>query len=161
LDTIAKHRKKLLMQYISSKAAADTINSAKELAVSVLHNPNLLLKHKRKILSEVQWLISEVDGKYTTRYRSKCVVDLAKSSPESAEKVQHEHVINRKEITTRLLTNPENAASILDQIKACIVTKSEHHRLRGPASGWKRYADAGIAVYDMSTNPPTALDLPV
>jgi hypothetical protein len=158
MDTVIKHRKKLLRTYKSSKSSVDVINSAKELAVAVLHNPKLIPKHKRKILSEVQWLISEVDGKYSTRYRSKLVVDLAASPSDSAEKIQHEHVVARKEITAQLLADPDNAARILDQVVACVVAKSEHDRLAGSGSGWNRYKEAGIVVYDMSTTPPSHLD---
>jgi hypothetical protein len=159
LDTIGKHRNKLVAPYSSSKSSADVVNSAKELAVAVLYHQKLILKHRRKILSEVQWLISEVDGKYSTRYRTKRVIDLAKSSPDSIEKIQHEHVIARKEITARLLANPEIATSTLDQVVACVVTKSEHDKLKGPASGWSRYKEAGRVVFDMSTDPPVVMDL--
>jgi hypothetical protein len=88
MDTITKHRKKLIKPYEPSRNSAEVISSAKELAVAVLRHPTLIAKHKRKILPEVQWLISEVDGKYSTRYRSKRVVDLTTSSPESTEKIE-------------------------------------------------------------------------
>jgi hypothetical protein len=66
MDTISRYRKKLIEPYGPSGKSTDVINSAKELAVAVLRNPNLILKHKRKVLSEVQWLISGVNGKYST-----------------------------------------------------------------------------------------------
>lgn len=159
MDTIARHAKRLIQCYSLSASSIEVIDSAKELARIVLHNPSLLPKHKRKILSEVQWLISEVDGKYRTRFRSKQVVDLARTSPRSLERIQHEHVISRKEITARLLANPNDASMILDQVTACVVTKDEHNRLRGRGIGWPRYREARIEVYDISTDPPLILNI--
>lgn len=161
MDTIQKHAPRLVQRYVRSANAEEVINSAIELAKLVLESPNLIKRHKKKILSDVQWLISEVDGKYTTRYRSKEVVDLANNDPTSGIKIQHEHVFARKAITEGILHDQPNVANILRKLVACVVTKSEHDRLTGPAYGWQRYANANIQVYDMLSNPPKIIDWPV
>lgn len=159
MDTISKHAKKLTDRYRPSKNSVAVIASAKELARLVLASDVLLKEHKRKMLSEIQWLISEVDGKYATRYRSRRVVDLAHTDPTSSEKIHHDHVTTRKEVTDAILEQPEGTDELLSSILACVVTKAEHDALKGAGGGWSRYKAAGIEVLDMSTNPPKLLAL--
>lgn len=169
---VARHATNIVRQYAPSKNTRDVVASAKTLARLVLKSRSLLPNHKRKILSEVQWLISEADGKYTTRYRSKRVVDLANRYLESVGKgagkrrtanvqaearrelIQHEHVNTRKSITDKILKYPTQVVSILDQVIGCVVTKGEHARLRSAARGWGRYRNSGVRVYDMSFKTP-------
>lgn len=63
-------------------------------------------------------------------------------------KLRHEHVFERQELIQRLLAGEEVESVVADAV-ACIVTKAEHARLgKIQASGWSRYHEAGIRVYD-------------
>ena len=121
------------------------------------------MRHRKKMLKEVLWWISEADGKYATRFRSQAVVKLAENNPKSNEKVQHEHVFPRAKVADELLTrriellqNPSELETILDATVGCVVLASEHRKLNDKAEGWKRYAN--VPVWDMSTIPPTEVD---
>ena len=153
MDTIAKHKKKLLQPYKRRDGADEIIASATHLAQLVLPSEHLLRRHKKKILSEVLWLVSEVDGKYSTRYRSARVIQLARDEPTSDEKIQHEHVFPRKQVTEHLLNNPERLEAVLAETTGCVVTASEHKNLISSAEGWGRYRD--VKVLDMLSEPPT------
>ena len=154
MDIIAKHARKLIQPYVQSEKSDAIVASAKRLAKLVLAETDLLEKHRKLLLSRLQWLISEADGKYRTRFRSKQVVELAMHSPSSTIKINHEHVFARREITARLLLMPESSDVILDDVVGCIVTQKEHSKLSSKLSGWRRYSEAGILVLDMSTLPP-------
>ncbi|MFG6467663.1 hypothetical protein [Roseateles sp. BYS87W] len=162
METIAKHRKKLLEPYTQSSAAADIVASAKHLAHLVLASDRLLHRHKKKMLSEVLWLISEADGKYSTRYRSVEVVRLAQCEPTSTARIQHEHVFPRKRVTEsilrdreRLLADPALLDTILEQTVGCVVTVDEHKALCDHEDGWRRYSN--VPVLDMATSPPSII----
>jgi hypothetical protein len=82
----------------------------------------LLTAHRKKMLKEMLWLISEADGKYSTRFRSAEVVRLARDQPNSEARIQHEHVFPRAEVADRLLRErqallraPEELEKALDQ----------------------------------------------
>jgi hypothetical protein len=152
MDTIARHARKLVKDYLPSPRAIAIVKSAKLLAKMVLKNEEMLPAHRRKVLSSVQWMISKVDGKYSTRYRSEIVVEIARSEPTSKTKINHEHVFTRKYIIQQLLANPQSSDQLLDQVIACVVTKDEHDRLSTISTdlvGWGRYTQAGITVIDM------------
>ena len=160
MDTIAQHNKRLTGQFIRRANSAEIIASAKKMAALVLRSEELHMRHRKKMLKEVLWWISEADGKYAARYRSKAVVALAQSEPQSTEKVQHEHVFPRAKVADTLLkrrsewlTSPSELESILDDTVGCVVLASEHRALNDKAEGWKRYAK--VPVWDMSTVPPT------
>jgi len=98
--------------------------------------------HKRELLSVCIWKITEADGKFNTRYWSVGAI----SNP--AEKRQHEHVHERKELIGRLLAG-EDVLSVMTDAVGCIVTAQEHAALgRSSRSGWDRYKEAGIRVFD-------------
>lgn len=153
MDTIAKHRKRLLQPYKREGAADEIIASATHLAQLVLSSEHILRRHKKKILSEVLWLVSEVDGKYSTRYRSARVIQLARDEPTSNEKIQHEHVFPRKKVTELLLDNPGRLETVLAETVGCVVTADEHRELVNSAEGWERYRH--VKVLDMLSEPPT------
>ncbi|MCP4143142.1 MAG: hypothetical protein GY755_23120 [Chloroflexi bacterium] len=162
MDTIKIHAKKLLKPYKRSSKATQIITSAKNLASLVLNSNGILDRHKNKILSEVIWYISEADGKYTTRYRSKSVISLANDRPTSVQKINHEHVYTIKNLKEEIIENPESFSTILEKVIACVVTTEEHKTLdalKDTKVGWERYKSAGIEVLDMSTFPPCILDL--
>lgn len=159
MDTIKQHSKRLTRPFTRSKNSDDIITSAKKMAVLVLQSEELHMKHRKKILKELLWWISEADGKYTTRYRSKAVVDLATKNPDSSEKIQHEHVFPRAKVAddllnrrSELLVDKNELERILDGTVGCVVLASEHRQLDNKAEGWKRYAK--ITVLDMSKSPP-------
>jgi len=131
------------------KADADAqMDSAFEVLQTVLNNPNITKKHKKEVINIMLWNVSQIDGKYSVQYRSEGVLH------DEDEKVQHEHVITRKEIVNSLLEHPDQVKEILEQVLACIVTESEHKKLSlvKDAKGWERYEKAGIKVFDMVTN---------
>jgi len=106
------------------------------------HTLDLYPSHKKELLSICIWKITQADGKYKVRYWSEGAVSAEK------RKLQHEHVVERKELIQRLLAGEEVDLVVADAI-ACIVTEEEHALLgKSQASGWSRYRDAGIRVYD-------------
>ncbi len=121
-------------------------------AIYQLNGPfDLKRELREKLFRSVAWILSECDGKYTTRYRS----TLALQAPNGA--VQHEHVFP----ITQLYFLSRHGLSLKDALSlcsACVVTKDEHTRLsacdRLPDKplGWKRYVAAGIQVMDMLEN---------
>lgn len=160
MDTISKHHKRLTKPYVQSPGSAEIVRSAKNLARLILASDLIIDRHKKKILSDVLWLISEADGKYTTRFRSAEVIRLAKEEPNSDIKIQHEHVFQRKKIKEEilhrkkeLLANPSLLDEILDRTVGCVVTETEHKNLPGCQCGWSRYT-ARVRVLDMSESPP-------
>ena len=157
-DTIKKHAKKLLTPFKHSPNAEQVITSAKNLASMILNSNDILEKHKNIILSEVIWYISEVDGKHTTRYRSKTVVDLAENNPNSQTKIIHEHVYTRKSLREEMKKNPSQFSLVLDKVTSCVVTIDEHKKLDDTEIGWERYKSAGIEVFDMSATPPCLVE---
>lgn len=111
-------------------------------AINALLPLNLYLAHKKELLSTCFWKITEADGKFKVRYWS----EGALSAPTSS--LRHEHVFERKELVSRLLSG-ENVDSVINDAIACIVTKDEHLTLGlSSKSGWNRYKDCGIKVFD-------------
>lgn len=153
MDTIARHARRLVKPYCLAAKAESIVYSAKRFANIVLGDTQILPEHRNKVLSSVQWMISEANGKYATRYRSEAVVEMATHVPTSVTKINHEHIYTRKHIIQQLLATPQNSDLILDQVVACIVTKDEHEKLSAISPilvGWDRYRQAGIKVIDMS-----------
>lgn len=107
------------------------------------------------MLKEVLWLITEADGKYSTRFRSKEVVRLARQQPGSQVAIQHEHVFPRAVVARDIIAResefrrfPKRLDKLLDDMVGCIVTVEEHTRLLDGESGWGRYKR--VPVLDMS-----------
>lgn len=105
--------------------------------------------HKRELLSILMWKATEVDGKNNIRYRSAGVL------ADEVARIHHEHVVTRKELVNRLISEPDRYVEILDDAVGCLVTREEHKRLaaaeRADPSlrGWDRYRAADIIVHDM------------
>ena len=111
-------------------------------AINALLPLDLYAAHKKELLGICIWKITEADGKTKVRYWSEGAIGSDKSS------LQHEHVHERKELILRLLSGEYIDIVIKDAV-ACMVTKEEHRRLgQSGKSGWNRYKDAGIRVYD-------------
>jgi hypothetical protein len=164
-DTINKHRAHLIAPYKHNDASEAKVCSAKRLAALILQSNELLPAHRLKMLKEVLWLVSEADGKHSTRYRSKEVVRLATNVPDCEVRIQHEHVYPKAVVARRLLAerevllaSPGELDKVLDQTIGCIVTVDEHKKLPD-GEGWARYAKAEVPVLDMSTVPPTPVDV--
>jgi len=99
--------------------------------------------HKKELLGICIWKITEADGKNKKklRYWSGGAMD------NESSKLQHEHVHERKELISRLLSG-EAVESVVADAVACLVTKEEHSRLGASKnSGWLR-KECGIRVYD-------------
>jgi hypothetical protein len=159
--TVADYYKKLAAPYRRASRTTEVTTSAKNLARLILGSDDIILPHKKRILSEVLWFLSEADGKYSTRFRSVEVVRLATEEPTSNVRIQHEHVYPRASVSAKLLenaeyyrNNPEALNLVLDETVGCVVTESEHTNLLTGA-GWTRYAE--VPVYDMSFSPPQLL----
>lgn len=160
MDTINKHRKTLSKQFEPRKEALEIVASAKSLVEIALRSTHLLARHRRKLISEALWWISEADGKYSTRYRTEEVYKLANGTDDGDTKIQHEHVHPRKEVVKQLLSTPEYYLAntealeqVLNSTVGCVVTANQHRSLKKGVSGWLRYKD--VVVYDMSTDPPS------
>jgi hypothetical protein len=117
------------------------ISSAK-LAIRALIPLDLLLAHKKELLSVCIWKITEADGKTKVRYWTEAAIVASK------HELQHEHVHERNELIARLLSG-EDVESVLSDAIACMVTKDEHKKLGdSKCLGWLRYQESGIQVYD-------------
>ena len=124
--------------------------SAVALATSILHSRSSLYPaHAREILSIAIWKYTECDGKYATRFRSEGAM-FAKT-----DSVHHEHVITRKVLVDRLLAHPDQVQEVFAEAIGCVVLRAEHKLLAAAEkanpglSGWDRYREAGIAVWDL------------
>ena len=110
---------------------------------------NILDRHKRDVINGMLWSITQARGKYTTRFRSTA----AMHAP-AGTKLQHEHVITRKELVAAIMREPQRARALLSTAVGCVVTREEHHRLTAITReqphlhGWERYTAAGIAIID-------------
>lgn len=115
----------------------------------------LTTSHRRKLLSQAIWWWTEADGKSATRYRTRSVVE------HPGQAVQHEHVLTRKGLVDRMLSNAE-AGPVLTEAVACLVTLEEHRLLSAidNREGWDRYRAANIEVIDMDSGEPLALPTP-
>lgn len=128
--------------------------SALELARLASRADQLLLEHRKKLLSQAIWWYTECDGKFTTRYRTAAVIG------EEIVAVRHEHVVQRKGQIARMLADPDSVDDVMRASLACIVSTAEHNRLSpfDHLDGWERYAAAGLTVYDMADGSVLDLD---
>jgi hypothetical protein len=116
---------------------------------------NIILVHKKELLTILLWKLTGLDGKYNCRYATK-------GSLENLDKeIQHEHVYTRKEIIEELLEKPDDYKEILSKAVACIVLKEEHDLLSklddSRINGFERYKKCGLTVIDRLTGK--AIDL--
>lgn len=121
-------------------------------AIKALLPLELYPAHKRELLDICLWKITEVDGKWKTRYRSFDAIDA-----DASVKLQHEHVIEKQKLISLLMAGKESVESIVEKAIGCVVTKSEHDLLTSISrsdqtlDGWDRYRKAGIRVFDLKT----------
>ncbi|SDL43609.1 hypothetical protein [Tessaracoccus oleiagri] len=141
----------------------------RESALRAIHHlldlENVDLAHKKELISIGLWKWTEAEGfpphpKYHIRLRSVGSIDVERTA-----KVNHEHVWTRSWITGELLRREswtlDDLRNFLTQYAvACIVTTDEHARLsQSRATGWERYREAGVLVWDMLTDLP--FELPI
>lgn len=165
-DDIKTHASKLLTPYAASVKSAAKIQSAKTLVQIALKNADLYRSHRRKIISDAIWHITEADGKWKTRFKSRHVLYLAKNDPNSLVPINHEHVFTRKALVDEILSRSVELLSDLNQLDdllgtavGCIVTESEHDLL-APGVGWARYAGK-VEVCDTAEIPPKLFEFPL
>ena len=123
------------------------IASAKHLMRVVLRekdSPDVYSQHIKELLSVLLWKITVANGKKNTPYVSEGYKKLADKN-----KGIHEHVVPRKTLIDRLLSDPGIVDTIEQQAIACMVTHEEHERLHSVEetefSDWKdRYRAAGV-----------------
>jgi len=128
-------------------------------AVLFTQDPDLHPQMRDRVLKEVLWFVTEVPGKYATRYRSVAAWELQRKSKRVADWVSlvaHEHVWTRATCHVRLLCAPDAEAieAVINVLQGCVVTRSEHQRLKpfdATREGWARYIAADVAVIDTST----------
>ena len=127
--------------YVEHKDRAERIKSAVT-AVEAILPLELYLAHKKELISVCIWKITEADGKSKVQFWSEEAI------MDQGGKLQHEHVYERKELISRLLSG-ESVDSVVADAIACMVTKDEHLILsKSDSNGWQRYRDSGIRVYD-------------
>lgn len=107
-DDIKTHAKALLKPYVRKPEAPAIIASAQKLARLALENEDLYPAHRRKILHNAIWYLTEADGKWTTRYKSKEVLELAESDSMSPVRINHEHVFTRKNLVEDMIKDSES-----------------------------------------------------
>ncbi len=98
---------------------------------------------KKNLMDFLIWKITEINGKYKTKYRSKEAMNI-----KDTKKLHHEHVFSRKKLKEDLVNakSLEEVRNILKKIEACIVTREEHKKLKNDIDGWERYKKANIEV---------------
>lgn len=139
--------------YVEQDTAAALRSSALELVRQILPMQGVHTRHHRELLSIALWKWTEAPGaaphpKYNLRYVSRGVLAMDDA------KVNHDHVWPRKWIIDELLSKNSWAPDALEDFLgtygiACVVTTDEHARLSGKTrTGWQRYVDAGVDVWD-------------
>jgi len=126
------------------------LNSIKNNIIAILA-ANSEKHHKKDLLDICIWQITEIDGKYNTRYRSEGAMD-----HQNWKEVRHEHVYPRKHLIDRLFEGNDIDA-VISEATACLVTKAEHEKLSHTFIGWERYKNANIRVYDLKIKEPLHL----
>lgn len=127
---------------------SDVLESAITLVEATLAL-DILDRHKRDVINGMLWSITQARGKYTTRFRS-----IEAMNARQGAKLQHEHVIPRKELIEAIMGEPHRARELLTTAIACTVTVAEHRRLtaisrkKPDLKGWSRYEAAGIVWHD-------------
>jgi hypothetical protein len=141
---------------LSASRASRYLRSAAALARFALESAELTDDHRRQLLNNAVWYVSEAAGKYKTRYRSAGVLSLEAdaSVPMWRSKLRHDHVTTRRSILASLASPGADVEATLRSVISCTVTKPEHERLTkfdDTCAGWDRSIAARIDVYDMAT----------
>jgi hypothetical protein len=145
-----------MLPWVESPRASSHFRSAAALARFALDSAELTEDHRRQLLNNAVWYVSEAAGKYKTRYRSAGVLLLEAETPVTKwwSELRHDHVTTRRSILQSLNVPGADVEAILRSVVSCIVTRTEHERLTRfdeACHGWDRYLAAHIDVYDMAT----------
>lgn len=103
---------------------------------------------KKRMLVHALWEVAIANGNFCPRFRSIGTVHAL------GEKIQRDHVFQKKRLVSRLLEG-EAVRSVMGDSIVCTVTVEEHKRLtqisrvRNEIDGWERYQNAGVSVRDM------------
>ncbi|MCH7568755.1 MAG: hypothetical protein IIA87_05015 [Nanoarchaeota archaeon] len=87
---------------------------------------------KKRLLNELIWKISEINGKYNgVRYWTEKALEVKRKrkASEFPKYLTHEHVFSRKYIKEELVEAKDDMGiikEILHKIQACVVEKKEH-----------------------------------
>lgn len=132
----------------SEQRKSSAVASAMALLAS---RESITTPHLKELLSITIWKHTECDGKYKTRYQSLGALS------RQQEKLNHEHVVQRKLLVEALLKDPTRCQEIFESAIACTVLEEEHKKImqiektQSNLFGWDRYRAANIVVYDLLT----------
>lgn len=103
-------------------------------------------KLKKDIFDLIIWRITEIDGKYNTKYRSEKAKDI-----KDVKLLHHEHTISRKKLKEGLIhaKNINDVRKILRKAEGCVILREEHMKLNHKLEGRKKYRDVGIKLIKM------------
>jgi hypothetical protein len=141
---------------MNRKAPKPTESDILESAIALVEGTlalNILDRHKRDVMNGMLWSITQARGKYSMRFQSAAAMNAPKGT-----KLQHEHVIPRKELIAAIMKEPNRARELLTTAVACTVTVEEHRRLSAVTraqpdlKGWARYDAAGIVWKDRDSD---------
>ena len=119
--------------------------------LQVLRDLSVHEKTKKKLIDRALWLVAELSGDFSPRYRSDGVL----RNP--GMKVQRDHIYPRKMLIAEILSEGADFGTVIERSICCLVTEEEHKRLSAvPSSvtGWERYKQASVVVRDMSEYDP-------
>ena len=134
-----------------------------------------------RVAHDAVWAVTELHRSAETKYFRQRFISAralrhwadASTRGECGQGVQHEHVVEVREIKLQLgeARTEKDFCEALSHAVACVVTDQDHDDLNRKAKhmrGWARYAEAGIAVWDRveerwhphaATDPDTAAAL--
>jgi hypothetical protein len=98
-------------KFVAEPNAAEEIESAVP-AIKDILALHIRDEHKRILIDRLIWLVTEVNDKWSTRFRSEGRLTIAGS------KIQHEHVFPRRELVAEIMAHTENCDRILEMQSA-------------------------------------------
>jgi hypothetical protein len=130
----------------------EKIRSAKSAINQILKMKGIDISHKKILLDEMIWMVTEAYGKWNTDYISEESKKLRKNGYSSNKGLNREHIYRRKYLINELIKSPKEYENILKNAKVCLVTKKEHNKLSeidqiNEFEGFDRYKKAGIRYY--------------
>lgn len=115
----------------------------------------------KRVAHDAVWAVTELHRGAETKYFSQRFISAraqrhwaeASSRGECEKGIQHEHVVEMREIKLQLqkARNEDDFYSALSTAVACVVTVKDHEDLERKGKhlrGWERYEKAGVAVWD-------------
>lgn len=136
------------LPYVSKEDTERRLSEV-QLLLQTITGMDLHIQSKKLMLDRAIWLVIEITGNFSCRYRSAGVI----SSP--GARLQRDHIYPRKLLILELLGPNPDFASIVDRAQCCLVTAEEHKLLSAaPANlvGFDRYKHAKVVYYDMLTH---------